>query len=307
VLRDLVARKRDVGGLAIGRDRRRAERDRRELVAVHQVVLLVDDAAAGGRRYGRGRDTLEAIDDALRQPAALRIHQTAEIALTHAVGGEQAVLIQLVAAVVGLECGEPEGFIFAVVDLREIDRSTGSEGELVVLERGVGPVRGRVGPWRRAECRVAVVPERRAVEAVGAALGGRADHAAPGREYSAEKAVVFTVISCTVSGEKLTIVRARLTPVLLVPSAIMRVLSGRPPLTLMLHPGQVVSVRIIGFSLPGSPLTLGCTIARSSTLRLTSGTSCSSRDVIVWLVVRDSRLSIAIPAATVTCVSTAPV
>ena len=43
--------------------------------------------------------------------------------------------------------------------------------------------------------------------------------------------------SCTVSGEKLTIVRARLTPVLLVPSAIIWVLSGRPPPTLRLQPG----------------------------------------------------------------------
>src|SRR4051812_31535189 len=45
--------------------------------------------------------------------------------------------------------------------------------------------------------------------------------------YSAEYTVVCTVNSCTVSGEKLTIVRARLTPVLFVPSAIICVLRGR--------------------------------------------------------------------------------
>ena len=68
-------------------------------------------------------------------------------------------------------------------------------------------------------------------------------------------------------------VRPRLTPVLLVPSAMISVLMGRPPLTLMLQPGQVVTETITGFSLPGSPDTFGSVMARSSTLRLTSGTS----------------------------------
>ena len=79
--------------------------------------------------------------------------------------------------------------------------------------------------------------------------------------------------SCTVSGEKLTIVRARLTPVLFVPSAINNVLIGRPPLTLRLQPGQDVTVTIAGFSLPASPDTLGCVKAKSNTLRFESGIS----------------------------------
>ena len=91
--------------------------------------------------------------------------------------------------------------------------------------------------------------------------------------YSAEYAEVSTVNSCTVSGEKLTMVRARLTPVLLVPSVISRVLIGRPPFTLRLHPGQVVTLTRLGFSVPASPDTLGSVRARSSTLRLANGTS----------------------------------
>ena len=75
--------------------------------------------------------------------------------------------------------------------------------------------------------------------------------------YSAEKAEVCTVNSCTVSGEKLTMVRARLTPVLLVPSAIISVLMGRPPPTLRLQPGQVVTLTSTGFSLPASPRHVG--------------------------------------------------
>src|SRR5438105_13084301 len=47
--------------------------------------------------------------------------------------------------------------------------------------------------------------------------------------YSAEKAEVCTVNSCTVSGEKLTTWRATPTPVLFAPSARIAVLPGRPP------------------------------------------------------------------------------
>ena len=68
-------------------------------------------------------------------------------------------------------------------------------------------------------------------------------------------------------------VRARLTPVLLAPSAIIKVLRGRPPFKLKLQPGQVVMVVMTGSSLPASPETLGWVKARSSTLRLTSGMS----------------------------------
>src|SRR6516162_3578835 len=91
--------------------------------------------------------------------------------------------------------------------------------------------------------------------------------------YSAEKAEVCTVNSCTVSGVKLTMVRAKLTPVLLVPSAIIRVLIGRPPPTVRVHPGHGVPLVIVGFSLPASPLTFGRVSAKSRTLRLSSGTS----------------------------------
>ncbi len=91
--------------------------------------------------------------------------------------------------------------------------------------------------------------------------------------YSAEYAVVCTVNSWTVSGEKLTMVRPRLTPVLLVPSAMNEVFKGRPPPTLKLQPGQVVTLVITGFSLPPSPEIFGSVKARSSTLRFNSGTS----------------------------------
>src|SRR5271169_6752437 len=60
--------------------------------------------------------------------------------------------------------------------------------------------------------------------------------------YCAEKAEVCTVNSCTVSGVKLTMVRARLTPVLLAPSAMIRVLMGRPPPIERLQPGQGVTL-----------------------------------------------------------------
>ena len=94
--------------------------------------------------------------------------------------------------------------------------------------------------------------------------------------YSAEYAEVCTVNSCTVSGEKLTIVRARLTPVLFVPSAMNSVFSGRPPLTLILQPGQVVTLTIDGILAARDRRdTLGSVIARSSTLRFNSGTSCN--------------------------------
>ena len=91
--------------------------------------------------------------------------------------------------------------------------------------------------------------------------------------YCAENADVCTVNSCTVSGEKLTIVRPRLTPVLLAPSAVIIPLIGLPPPTVKLHPGQVVTPTNAGFSEPASPPILGRVRARSSTLRFTSGMS----------------------------------
>ena len=48
---------------------------------------------------------------------------------------------------------------------------------------------------------------------------------------------------------------------------------GRPPPTLKLHPGHVVTLTIAGFSLPPSPEIFGSVRARSSTLRFSSGTS----------------------------------
>ena len=66
-----------------------------------QVVLLIDRAIVGGHRVGG--DRLELVHHGLRQPAAGRIHQAAEIAVAHALGGQHAVLVQMVAAVVRLE------------------------------------------------------------------------------------------------------------------------------------------------------------------------------------------------------------
>src|SRR5258708_6245127 len=124
--------------------------------------------------------------------------------------------------------------------------------------------------------------------------------------YSAENADVCTVNSCTVSGEKLTMVRARLMPVLLVPSARMSVPGGRPPFTLILQPGHVVTDTITGFSLPTSPETFGSVTARSSTLRFTSGTSRISRSVTVLPVVPDSVFTAVVSDCTVMEVETAP-
>ena len=99
--------------------------------------------------------------------------------------------------------------------------------------------------------------------------------------YSAEKFDVITVNSCTESGEKVTTARARPTPVFRAPSARMFVLPARPPLTNRLKPG-------VASSRPGPDLRFlhphgrwRMVIARSSALRLFSGTSVIWRSEIV--------------------------
>ena len=156
LLRNLVARERRVGRAAGG------ERGRRELVAVDHVVLVVDHAVVRRDRV-RARSLLYWSTTALRQPAAGRVHQAAEIALAHAVGGQQAVLIQAVAAVVGFEGREPERLVLAVVDFRNVDRPARRQRELVVLRGGPRTVGRRLREGRGRERRIAVVPERRAV------------------------------------------------------------------------------------------------------------------------------------------------
>src|SRR6185503_8752353 len=74
---------------------------------------------------------------------------------------------------------------------------------------------------------------------------------------SAEKAEVWTVNSCTVSGVKLTTARAMPTPVLLTPSASIAVLPERPPFTFRLNPGTGWSEPTVASSLPASPETFG--------------------------------------------------
>ncbi len=112
--------------------------------------------------------------------------------------------------------------------------------------------------------------------------------------------------SCTVSGVKETTERAMPTPVLLTPSARIAVLPGRPPFRLRLKPGTGWPEVTAGSSLPASPETLGAVRARSSTLRLASGTSCIWRSVTVEVVVPDSVFRSGASATTVTCSPTAP-
>jgi hypothetical protein len=114
------------------------------------------------------------------------------------------------------------------------------------------------------------------------------------------------VNSCTISGEKLTTARARPTPVLLTPSARIAVLPGRPPFRLRLKPGTVAPEVTVGSSLPASPVTLGITTARSSTLRLFRGRSTICRSVIVWPVVPDSVSISGASAVTVTSACNPP-
>src|SRR5206468_4194753 len=122
----------------------------------------------------------EPIDYRLGQPAARGVHETAKISLAHSVRGEQAVLIEAIAAIVRFKSREPESLVLPVVDLGDVDRTAGGERELVVLQRRVGTVVGGTGPGRGGELRVTVVPEGRAIELIGAALRRRADHAAAG-------------------------------------------------------------------------------------------------------------------------------
>ena len=91
--------------------------------------------------------------------------------------------------------------------------------------------------------------------------------------YSAEKFEVWTVNSCTVSGENVTTARPRPTPVFRAPSARIDVLPARPPLMNRFMPGVGIADPRSGSSEPAAPLTLGTVSARSSTLRLLSGIS----------------------------------
>ena len=93
----------------------------------------------GATAFGRGR--LELVHHRLRQPSAVRIHQPAEIALQHAGRWKQTVLIQVVAPVLRLDRGEPEGLVLSVIDFRDVDRAARRQRELVVFQRRHGPVR----------------------------------------------------------------------------------------------------------------------------------------------------------------------
>ena len=99
---------------------------------------------------------------------------------------------------------------------------------------------------------------------------------------------------------KLTTARAIPTPVLLTPSARIEVLPGRPPFTVRLKPGTGWPEVTSGSSLPASPETLATVTARSSTLRLLSGTSWIWRSVMVWLLAPDSRFMTCASAVTLT-------
>ena len=151
----------------------------RELVAADEVEIVVNGAVAGGDD-GRRRDGFELIDHALGQPAGVRVDQAAEVAVAHAVGEEQAVLVEVIAAVLGFNGAEEEGLIFAVVDFGDVDGAAGGTGELVVFEGGDGAIGGGEREGRGGEGGVAVVPEERAAQTVGAGFGGDVDDAAAG-------------------------------------------------------------------------------------------------------------------------------
>ena len=123
---------------------------------------------------------------------------------------------------------------------------------------------------------------------------------------SAEKLDVWTVNSCTVSGENVTTARPRPTPVFLAPSARIDVLPARPPLMNRFMPGVGISDPRSGSSVPAAPLTFTAVNARSSTLRLFSGISTIWRSVIVWPGVPDDVLTSGRSAVTVTSSESAP-
>ena len=67
-----------------------------------------------------------------------------------------------------------------VIEFRNVDRPAGRQRELVVFQRGLRAVGRRLRERRRRDRGIAVVPQRRPSELIGARFGGGADHAAAG-------------------------------------------------------------------------------------------------------------------------------
>ena len=142
-----------------------------ELIVVHDRILVVKSSHACARQVVLGGHVR-------RQGSRRRNDGIAPVSRAFGGGRQQRVLRQEVPPPVRLEGRKPKGLVLAVVELRNVNRAAGREGALIVFQRGWGPVDGSQGKGPGGEGGVAVVPQRRAVELVGARFCGGIDDAA---------------------------------------------------------------------------------------------------------------------------------
>src|SRR5579859_759231 len=132
ILRDRVIGKGHKG-LAAARRRKRLK-----LVAIYEIVLLVDGAAvAVGQGDASREGALELAYHTRWSPASIHCRKIAEVAVAHRIRGQQCILLQGVPPPAGLKGREKKGAVTSVINLGYHNRAAHVERRLIIA-KGIG-------------------------------------------------------------------------------------------------------------------------------------------------------------------------